>query len=130
MRNRGVILLCAILSVLGITLGTAAADPTGSPTRDTAAKDTPVLVTVPSGASVQIACGNTFNPPAPQGGSMYHYYKNCNGYPIRVTTGYQDATGQITIFGGPIVTVQDQGEVGWYHATTQTNATYSTIIVR
>ncbi|MFD9890489.1 hypothetical protein ACFWY9_14185 [Amycolatopsis sp. NPDC059027] len=62
---------------------------------------------------------------------MDHFYKNCNGYAITVTTGYQNSAGQITVFGGGnVVTVPAQGTATWQYKATERNVRYSTIIVR
>lgn len=140
MTHRSVILLLTIVTVLGMPLVTASASGTipmdGTPTNTgTVASDkdvpTPMVASPNGSASIQLACWTTFVPPAPQGGAMTHHYKNCNGYTITVTTGYQNTSGQITAYGGSNVrTVPAQGEVSWYYGATQQNVNYHTIIVR
>ena len=140
MRHRGLKFLAIAMAVLGTVLvgaGASSAKPTGAgaaPEPTASAPDAPAApVTVGTGsgrASVRLACGNTFDPPAPQGGAMTHFYKNCNGFSITVTTGFQDLTGQITAFGGNrVITVPNLGEVFWSYSATRPNVNYHTIIV-
>jgi hypothetical protein len=139
MRHHGLQFLAIVLTVLAATLvgtGPSSAKPTSAgavaPESAASVDDTPVAQPIAGNerASARLACGNTFDPPAPQGAAMTHYYKNCNGFSITVTTGYQDLTGQITVFGGVILTVPNLGEVSWSYGATQPNVNYHTIIVK
>lgn len=47
-----------------------------------------------------------------------------------MTTGYQNLSGQITVFGGSTVYVPDQGETWWSYGATQPTVNHHTIIVR
>lgn len=136
MRHHGLKFLAIVLTVLAAALvgtGASSAKPTSAgAVAPASADDAPVAQPIAGNerASARLACGNTFDPPAPQGAAMTHYYKNCNGFSITVTTGYQDLTGQITAFGGVILTVPNLGEVSWSYGATQPNVNYHTIIVK
>lgn len=138
MKRQALKIMVISLSILGTALtgaGASSAESTGAGAATgstTSALDAPAapLALWSGPASVRLACGNTFVPPAPQGGAMTHFYKNCNGYAITVTTGYQNLSGQITVFGSVAVTVPNQGETSWYYGATEPNVNYHTIIVR
>ncbi|MFE0024341.1 hypothetical protein [Amycolatopsis sp. NPDC059021] len=133
-KHRAVGAFTGALLLFGLPLASAnatepsSANSTASPA---SAKATPTVVPHADGLSSPADCWTTFVPPSPQGGAMDHYYKNCNGYAITVTTGYRNSAGQITVLGGGnIVTLANQETASWHYNATERGVQYSTIIVR
>lgn len=123
MRNKAVPAMLSALALAGIMAGSAIA--AESPATDTARADAP---SVSAAVDAALPCFTSFSPSAPQGGPMDHRYKNCNAFTIRVTTGYQSTTGQITAFENFARTLPPQGEVVWHYDATLRNVNYHTII--
>lgn len=79
-------------------------------------------------AAADIPCWTSFNPSAPQGGPMTHYYKNCNPNGITVTTGRVDAAGQISVRPEECRWVPAGASTSWSYGDTLPNVNYKTII--
>ncbi|WP_319964768.1 hypothetical protein [Lentzea miocenica] len=80
-------------------------------------------------AADNIPCWTSFNPPAPQGGPMIHYYKNCNTAPVTVATGFVDAAGQATFYHWTCTTVPVGATWHWaYEGSTRPGVNYQTVI--
>lgn len=72
-------------------------------------------------------CWTTFDPPAPEGAAMNHYYKNCNPETVWVDKGITDRNGQIN-FGAECRAVRPGDWVLWTYRGTDSTWNYHTML--
>ncbi|MGW6930098.1 hypothetical protein ACWGE0_08485 [Lentzea sp. NPDC054927] len=78
-------------------------------------------------AVVDPPCWTSFNPPAPQGGPMKQYYRNCNPFDVVVDTGFRTSSGQINYNDGcRPATVNNW--IFWDHQITRPGSNYQTVL--
>jgi hypothetical protein len=77
-------------------------------------------------ASSAPTCWTAFAPPVPQGIAMYQYYRNCNGYGLRVYPGFRDPSTGAVISLGNCTWISDGYYIFWYFNTTYMNVDYGT----
>ncbi|MDX8029759.1 hypothetical protein SK803_06025 [Lentzea sp. BCCO 10_0856] len=75
-----------------------------------------------------LPCWSSFNPSAPQGAPMTHYYRNCSGGSMLVTTGFIDASGQVSARFMECRHVPANGETSWAWDSTRQGVNYQAVI--
>lgn len=89
----------------------------------------PLTATSAQGALAD-PCWSTFNPPAPQGGSLEIRYKNCNSLTANVSWGTTDAGGQVELTRNNCRNVPPANSTSWSLASTELNRNYHVMLCR